>query len=137
MTTMDVTGTVKSSINFSSETTAALTPSQLVINQNPSKMSKPKVSTKKGFVSYRTIKGNATATTVTKGVIGAGGSIALEVKKPGGKNWVEVSSTSADSFGAYSFSYLSTKETPRGASFRLVIKDCGWCTSAQVTGKFK
>ena len=137
ITTMDITGTVKSEINFTNEVTAQVTPSQLVINQNATSLSKPKVSVKKGFVSYRIIKGKATATTVTKGVIGAGGSIALEVKKPKSKNFVEVSTTSADSFGEYSFSYVSLKETPRGSTFRIVVKDCGWCTPAQVSGKFK
>jgi hypothetical protein len=138
MTTMDITGNVSSDVNFSNKTVAPVTPSQLVINQNPSKLSKPKVTTKKGFISYRTIKGTATATTVTKGVIGAGGRLKLQVKKPKSKNWVEISTTSADSFGEYSFTYQSTKETPLGSSFRVVLTGCGWCTTAQVAGgKFK
>jgi len=137
MTSMDVTGTVTSSVDFGPDTSAPLSPSQLTIIQNPTKMSKTKVTTKRGFISYRELRGTATAKTVTKGTIGAGGRITLEVKKRGGKNWVEVSTTSTDAFGKYDFSYLRLVETPKGSSYRVAITDCGWCAPTSTTGKFK
>jgi hypothetical protein len=136
-TTMEITGTVESSINFGSESTSALSASQLNIIQNPTKLSKAKVVTKRGFVSYRVVSGTAKATTVTKGVVGASGRLALEVRKPGSKSWKSVSTTGADSFGKWSFSFLTLKDTPKGSAFRVTLSDCGWCTKAQETGKFK
>ncbi len=135
--TMEITGTVESSINVGSKTTAPLGTSQLNIIQNPTKISKAKVVTKRGFISYGVISGTAKATTVTKGVVGAGGRLAPEVGKPGSKKWASVSTTSADSFGKWSFWYVTLKDAPNGSSFRVALADCGWCTTAQVTGKLK
>jgi hypothetical protein len=132
-----VTGTVESEVFLRPEITAPLSASVLAVAQNPTKLSKPKVKTVSGFVSYREVTGKATATTLTKGAIGAGGKLSLLVKKKGAKNYSEVSSTSADEFGNFKFSYVSTKKFPKGSSYKVTVSECGWCTTAQVTGKIQ
>jgi hypothetical protein len=135
MTSMEVTGTIVSDVFTGTETSATLTPTTLNIIQNPTKLSKPKLVSKGSFVKYRVITGTAKATTLTKGVVGADGRIVLEARKSGSKKWVEVNSTSADSFGKWDFSYVSYRDVPRNSTIRISVKDCGWCTTDQVTVK--
>jgi hypothetical protein len=132
-----VTGTVESEVFTQTAVTAPISASVLTLAQNPTKLSKPKVKTVSGFVSYREVSGKATAATLTKGVVGAGGNLTLSVKKKGAKKFVEVSTTSADEFGNWNFSYVSTSKLPRGSSFMVTVSECGWCTPAQVTGKIR
>ena len=65
--------------------TAALTPSTLSVNQNPVRMSRVKVKQANGLWS---LSGNVVAQTVTKGLIGAGGKITIQLKKKGARKWV-------------------------------------------------
>jgi hypothetical protein len=132
-----VTGTVESEVFTQAEITAPLSASVLATAQNPTKLSKPKVKTVSGFLSYREVTGKATATTLTKGVIGADGRLTLLVKKKGSKKYSEVSTTSADEFGNWKFRFVSTKKFPKGSSYKVTVSECGWCTTAQVTGKIK
>lgn len=132
-----VTGAVESEIFTQTKTTAPLSASVLAVAQNPTKLSKPKVKTVSGFLSYREVSGKATAVTLTKGVIGAGGRLTLLVKKKGSKKYSEVSTTSADEFGNWKFSFVSTTKVPRGSTFMVTVSECGWCTTAQVTGKIR
>lgn len=132
-----VNGTVESEVFTQSKIRAPLSGSDLVVAQNPTKLSKPKVKTTNGFISYREVSGQATATTLSKGVIGADGRLTLSVKKKGSKKFAEVSTTSADEFGNWDFNYVSTSRMPRGSTFTVTVSECGWCTSTQVTGKVK
>ena len=132
-----ITGSVGSGVFTQGETTGPLSASELALGQNPTKLSKPKVKTVSGFISYREVSGKATATTLTKGVVGAGGRLTLLVKKKGSKKYAQVSTTSADEFGNWKFGYVSTKKFPRGSTYRVTVSECGWCTVADVTGKIK
>lgn len=131
---MRVTGTVESDVNFSQKSVAPVTESILDIVQNPTKLSKAKVKNTSGYVSYREISGTAKAQTISKGLVGAGGTLTLEIKKKGAKRWTSIETTSADEFGNWEFGYVTTSKSPRGSAFRVTLTECGWCSTAVTTG---
>jgi hypothetical protein len=131
---LQVTGTVQSQVTRSPEVTADITPSSVAVNFNPVKMSRVKVKKER---DYYVLSGTATAQTPTKGVIGAGGKITIQLKKKGSKRWVSGTTASLDSFGTWStFSYsIPNRNYPKGTQFRAIHSDCRWCADASRTGK--
>lgn len=113
-----------------SEQVVPLQPSgQLTLVKNSTTMSVPKVTKAYSWSSdSRRISGKVTATTPTRGTIGAGGTVELEVKYPTSKKWVGGATAYVDSFGNWS---TTLDKAPKGSQIRVSLVDCGWCTGAQ------
>lgn len=102
---------------------------QLTLVKNPTTMSVPKVTKAYSWsTDSRKISGKVTATTPTRGTIGAGGTVQLEVKYPTSKKWVGGATAYVDSFGNWS---TTLDKAPKGSQIRVSLVDCGWCTDAQ------
>lgn len=126
-----VTGTLTTKYYVTgSEQTVALQPAgQLTIVKNASTMTTPKIT--KGYSwssDSRKVSGKVTAASVTKGSIGADGTIEIAVKYPGSKKWVGGETTYLDEFGNWS---TTLSKAPKGSQLRISLVDCGWCTDAQ------
>lgn len=126
-----VTGTIKTTYYVNdSEQSAALQPAgQLTLVRNATTMSVPKVTKAYSWSdTARKISGKVTATTTSKGVIGADGDIQIAVKYPGSKKWVSGATAYPDEFGNWS---TTISKAPKGTQLRVSLVDCGWCTDAQ------
>lgn len=127
-----VTGSLKSSnYRTDSEQTVPLTPMTVNVIQNPTTLGPIKV--KKTRFGH-TISGTATAATVTKGVVGAGGNISIEIRKPKSKRWRGGLQAFPNSFGEWS---TSAGRLPKGTQIRVTLVDCAWCTEATRTARVK
>jgi len=131
---LQVTGTVKSNVFRAPEAQSTLAPSSIAVILNKTTMSRVKVKKQRGYYNF---SGTVTAQTLTQGAIGARGTITIQLKKRGSSRWVSGTTTSPDSFGAWSTgSYsVSTRTYPKGTQFRVVFSGCDWCTGAEQTGK--
>lgn len=113
--------------------TAALSPSTLTVTQNPTRMSRVRVKQANGVW---VLSGTAVASTLTKGRMGAGGKITIQLRKKGAKKWVSGEVLAPDQFGQWTtVSAISTLTYPRGTAFRAVLTDCKWCSNAQQSGR--
>lgn len=126
-----VTGTLRSEFDFARGTTANFPAIELSVVQNKTTMSPIKM--KKSAFDLG-ISGTATAATVTKGNVGAGGEIRISIKKPGSKKWVSGNTTYTNSFGEWSSSLSPQK---KGTQIQVTLVNCGWCTDASRTVKTK
>lgn len=100
------------------------------LTYNPTQMTKPKVKRAPyGITDAVYVTGDATATTLTKGTVPAGGTLVLQVKKPGQKAWISGGKTGVDKYGEYQFRLLYAEKYPKGTRFRVALTDCGWCLS--------
>jgi len=129
-----VTGVVRSTLSGTGEVSVELPPSTLAIGVVPTQMSKVKVKKTDSFYS---LSGTVTAQTASKGTIGAGGRVTIQLRKKGSKRWVSGPSTTPNSFGKWStFDYLIlTRDFGKGTQYRAVFANCGWCAGAVQTGK--
>jgi len=130
---VNVTGTLTTTyyVNDSKQTVALQPAGQLTLVKNPTTMSTPKVTKAYSWSDApRKISGKITATTTTKGSIGASGTIQIAVKYPTSKKWTGGSPTYPDSFGNWS---TVIDKAPKGTQVRVTLVDCGWCTDAQKT----
>lgn len=126
-----ITGEVLSYVSAgSNEKRVQLAPTAIQLVYNATKLSKPRAKYVRSWESRYDITGMATATTLTKGVVPAGGSLVLQLKKPGRTQWVSTVSTTVDSYGEYTFSLRPAAKFPKGTQFRVSLRDCGWCTAA-------
>ena len=126
-----VTGTLTTKYYVNnSEQRVDLQPSgQLTIVKNQTTMSTPKVA--KGYSwssDSRKVSGKVVAATLTKGSIGADGTIEVAVKYPTSKKWVGGETAYVDEFGNWS---TTLSKAPKGSQIRVSLVDCGWCTDAQ------
>jgi len=96
---------------------------------NPTRLTQPKVKKVSVGFDWIYVSGDATATTVTQGVVPAGGTLTLQVKKPGRPQWVNGSTTSTDNFGSYTFRVPYAEKYPKGTRYRVKLTKCGWCES--------
>lgn len=60
------------------------------------------------------VTGSATAETLTRGVVPAGGVLTLQVRKPGSGKWVSGVTARRDSYGEYEFTLPSAHKYPVG-----------------------
>lgn len=127
-------GAVRSTLSGTGEVSADLPPSIVNVGVVPTQMSKVKV---KKANTYYALSGTVTAQTASKGVIGAGGKVTIQLRKKGSKRWVAGPTANPDSFGNWSiFPYsILTKNYPKGTQFRAVFSDCRWCANNVRTGK--
>lgn len=82
------------------------------------------------YTKLPVVKGKVVAQTRTRGTMGAGGELAVEVKR-NGKWRVETSSVTPDKFGRFSTTIYG--KVPRGTKARVRLSGCGWCTDAKAT----
>lgn len=134
---LNVTGSIESSINFGAKTVVPLPAGALTVVRNTTSISQIKTKRTSGLFGSYKVSGLATAVTPSKGTVGAGGRLTLMLKKKGQNNWVAGSTTSADSFGAWSFDYISPSKYPRGTAFKVTLSECSWCTDATAQGVLK
>jgi hypothetical protein len=126
-----VTGTMRSEFEFARGTTASFPAIELGVVQNKTTMSP--IRLKKSAFDLG-ISGTATAATLTKGDVGAGGEIRISIKKPGSKKWVSGNTAYTNSFGDWSSSLSPQK---KGTQIQATLVNCGWCTDASRTVKSK
>jgi hypothetical protein len=102
--------------------------SRLTVVRNPSRL---RLSVKAGttYTKPATIRGKATAKTLTRGRLGAAGSVLIEARLRG--KWRTVTRTYPDDFGA--FAHTSYRKLPQGTKIRARLTDCGWCSNAKTT----
>ena len=126
-----ISGDVVSYVSAGSqETQVALSLMPIQIVPNATKLSKPRAKLVRQWESHFEITGIATAQTITKGVVPAGGVLTLQIKKPGRTQWISSLTGSVDSFGEYSFSLSPASKFPKGTQFRVALGRCGWCANA-------
>jgi hypothetical protein len=126
-----VTGTLRTEYDFSRATTASFPSFEVGAIRNQTTLSPIKM--KKSAFDLG-LSGTATAATVTKGTVGAGGDITIKIKKPGSKKWISGTTTYANSFGDWTASLSPQK---KGTQIQAVLTNCGWCTDATRTVKTK
>ena len=128
---VSVVGTLTTTyyVNDSEQTVDLQPAGTLTIVKSSTTMSMPKVTKAYSWSSSsRKVGGKVTATTTSKGVIGADGEIEIAVKYPGSKKWVSGASTYPDEFGNWS---TTLSKAPKGTQLRVALVDCGWCSNAQ------
>ena len=125
------TGVLRTEFDFSRTTSATFPPFEVGVVRNKTAMSPIKM--KKSAFDLG-ISGTATAATITKGNVGAGGEILISIKKPGSKKWVSGNTTYTNSFGEWSSSLSPQK---KGTQIKATLANCGWCTDASRTVKTK
>ncbi len=128
---ISVTGalTTEYFVNGSEQTVNLQPAGQLTIVKNASTMTTPKITKAYSWSDdARKVSGKVTATTQTKGSIGADGTIEIAVKYPGSKKWVGGGTAYMDDFGNWS---TTISKAPKGTQLRVSLVDCGWCTNAQ------
>lgn len=118
------TGTLRTEFDFSRGTTASFPSFEVGAIQNQTSMSALRLKKSAFDLS---VSGTATAATVTKGKVGAGGDIVIRIKKPGSKKWVSGTTTYADAFGEWSASLGPQK---KGTQIQATLTGCNWCTDA-------
>lgn len=101
--------------------------STVKVVQNRSKFVRLKV--RAGHAKPPTVRGRVTASTVSKGRLGAGGSVLLEARFKG--RWRNVDTLDVDQFGRFASTVY--KRIPKGTKVRARLTDCGWCTDALKT----
>lgn len=127
-----VTGTFKSdNYETGAEQTAPIPAISVNAIQNPTSLGPVKI-VKTGF-GY-TVSGTATAATITKGVVGAGGEVRIEVRKPKSKRWTGGVMAYPDGFGNWT---SSIGRLPKGSDLRVTLTNCRWCTDASRTAKIR
>ena len=131
---LNLTGVVRSTLSGTGEVTVDLPPATVNVGVVPTQMSKVKV---KKSDSYYVLSGTVTAQTASKGVIGASGTVTIQLRKKGSKRWIAGTTARPDSFGNWStFQYsILTKNYPKGTQFRAVFSDGRWCADNVRTGK--
>jgi hypothetical protein len=84
----------------------------------------------------RQISGQVLVRTASKGLLGAGGTISLEVQKgkKKKKKWRLVTQTVPDKFGKWD---VTLDGVPKGTKLRVTLAECGWCTTTTRTFKIK
>lgn len=127
-------GTLKTSNLSGAESYAPLPNGTVTMTFNPTQLTKPRARLSKGFMPMYEISGDATAQTLTKGTVPAGGTLVLQLKKTGRTAWVSGLTTGVDSYGQYRFRLYNPERYPKGTQFRVALRDCGWCTSAVRSG---
>jgi hypothetical protein len=125
------TGVLRTELDFSRTSSAAFPSFEVGVIRNKSSLGPIKM--KKSAFDLG-LSGTATAATVTKGTVGAGGEITIKIKKPGSKKWVSGTTTYANSFGDWTASLSPQK---KGTQIQAVLTNCGWCTDATRTVKTK
>lgn len=125
-----VTGTLTSSYVTGPSNVMQVPPITVNLVYDTSTLTAPRAKYVKGTFSYWSITGMATAQTITQGVLPAGGTLTLFVRKPKSKVWVASARTSADNYGEYEFRLRPATQFPKGTRYRVQLSDCGWCTDA-------
>jgi hypothetical protein len=135
---LNITGTLESSVIGGLQSWSPVTIGSIALIPNPTKLTRPHSKVIRGYLwstkSYE-VKGAATATTITKGVIAAGGILTLQLKKKGRSAWVSGLTTRVDTYGEYKFSLPDAQKYPKGTQYRVVLSGCGWCSDAMAAGK--
>ena len=125
-----VSGTLTSTVIGGARSEAAVPLGQIALVPNPVSVSRPKVKVSGGYSPTVHVTGTATARTLTKGIVPSGGTLTLQVRKPGSKSWISGVSSRTDSYGDYEFHLPTSSKYPSGTRFRVKVSDCGWCANA-------
>ena len=107
--------------------------STVSVVQNRSKFVRLKVRAGTRYVKPPTVRGKVTASTVSKGELGADGSVLVEVRVKG--RWRTIDTLSIDQFGR--FSATMSKRISKGTKVRAQLAGCGWCTDVLKAVKAK
>ena len=127
-----VTGTV---VSPRGGATAQVTPSTATVVQNPVRMSRPRAKQSAG---NWTIGGVAEARTKSRGWVGAGGTVTIQLKRAGSSRWVSGETVALDQFGAWKTLVPIPTATYRpGTSVRALLTGCNWCKNASTTGTLR
>jgi hypothetical protein len=114
------------SMQDGSDMSVKFAPIELGVKKNPTKIMSVKV-TKAAKGSTR-VSGVATATTQTRGEVGASSKVTLSVKKPNSTRWRSFSPTNTDNFGRWN---QDLGKIAKGSLIRIDVTDCLWCTDVQ------
>ncbi len=79
------------------------------------------------------VRGKVTASTVSKGRLGADGSVLVEARVKG--RWRALDTLDPDQFGR--FATTVNKRIPKGMKVRARLTKCGWCTDVLTTVEAK
>lgn len=114
---------------------AQVTSSTVTVIQNPVRMSTPRTSQSAGGWFLR---GTAQARTPSRGWIGAGGSVTIQLRRSGTARWISGEVVGLDQFGSWRTTVpIATATYPRGTQFRAVLSGCNWCKNSSVTGTLR
>jgi hypothetical protein len=125
-----ISGTLTSSVIGGATTEAVVPLSTIALRPNPVALTRPRDKLTDSFLRSIEITGTATATTLTKGNVPAGGVLTLQLKKPGSKSWVSGLTSRVDAYGDYLFQLTPTRKYPKGTRYRVSVNECGWCANA-------
>jgi hypothetical protein len=100
----------------------------LPVRQNRSRISGLKVRSR-SKTAWGSVRGRVTARTLTKGRLGAAGTIKVEVKQNG--RWRHVIRLYPNEFGKFASGgeLYTVRPIPKGAKVRARLIECGWCTN--------
>lgn len=114
---------------------AQITPSVVTVVQNPVRMTKPR---SKQSLGNWTISGAAEARTKSRGWVGAGGTVTIQLKRPGSGRWVSGETVALDQFGAWkTVGAIPTATYRPGTSVRALLTGCNWCKNSSVVGTLR
>lgn len=100
------------------------------IDRNRSRFAKLRVRAGTSYSKPPVVKGKVVADTLTRGTMGADGSLLIEAKYKG--KWRKAdSSVYPDEFGRFSTTVYS--KIPKGIKVRARLSGCGWCTNVKAT----
>jgi hypothetical protein len=108
--------------------TAQIGPVAIRVERNPARFVRLKAKAGRTIADLPVVKGKVVARTLTKGSIGADGTITIEAKVKG--RWRKAdSSATLDEFGRFSTTLWN--QVTEGMKIRVRLSDCGWCTNAK------
>ena len=110
--------------------TATLPPATLPVRQNKSRFTQLSVRGQTA-TKWGAVRGRVVATTLTKGRLGAAGTVNVEVKQRG--KWRHVIRLYPNEFGRFASGgeLYRVRPIPKGATVRATLTECGWCTDTQ------
>lgn len=127
---LNISGTLSSSVVGAATNSTPVPLGQIALLPNATTLTRPSGKFTSGLFRSLVIRGTATATTVTKGTIAAGGTLTLQIKKSPRAPWISGPTTRAGTFGEYTFTIYDPGTYPRGTQYRVSLTDCGWCANS-------
>jgi hypothetical protein len=114
--------------------TTTLPSATLPVRQNKARFNRLTVRSE-SKTNWGKVTGRVTAATVTKGRLGADGTVTVEVKQQG--KWRHVIRLYPNEFGKFASGgeLYTVRPVPKGAKVRARLTECGWCTNVKATTK--
>lgn len=112
--------------------TTKLPTATLPVRQNKSRFTRIKVHSQ-SKTTWGKVRGRVTANTLTKGRLGADGTVKVEMKRNG--RWRHVIRLYPNEFGKFASGgeLYTVRRIPKGAKVRARLTECGWCTNTTTT----